>query len=391
MITWAVTDFAGYLPDTYYSLYVEGLGASAFTLGVILSISSVVMAFLQFLGGYWADKYGRKQLIVTMSLGRVLIFLIFAVAPTWHFILLAEVLLGMSVVSMPATMAIVADSLPPEKRGLGYSLTLIAGATSIISPLIAGILYLACNLIFGMRIAYVIVAACWLIAGLLLSKLVETMEKDASSKLSLKEGIRQYPNAVKDSITVWRLVPRSALNLLLVYAIATLSVRMCLPYYLLYANHVLKIEEFQWALMQTWSALVFYVSALPIGKIVDMFGRKKPLMASSALFALSLALFLFGDVPKLYVFFALSSLGNALVFIAYPALQADLVPKEYRGKVTGFTNFLDSLLASGGILLGGFIYENISQEAPFQLQLLTMILTIALTFLFIQEAHTREK
>lgn len=83
MSMWMVTDFAFLLPDTYYSLYVEALGASAFILGAIVAASGFARAFLQLAGGYWADKYGRKKLVVTMSLGKALVFLIFAFAPSW--------------------------------------------------------------------------------------------------------------------------------------------------------------------------------------------------------------------------------------------------------------------------------------------------------------------
>jgi hypothetical protein len=47
MSVWTITDFALLVPDTYYSIYVEALGASAFILGVIVSASSFAMAFLQ--------------------------------------------------------------------------------------------------------------------------------------------------------------------------------------------------------------------------------------------------------------------------------------------------------------------------------------------------------
>jgi MFS family permease len=82
MTMWAVTDFGNRLPDSYYSLYVESLGASAFVLGTILAVASLGMAFLSLAGGYWAHRYGRKPLIVSISFGRALIFLIFATAPT---------------------------------------------------------------------------------------------------------------------------------------------------------------------------------------------------------------------------------------------------------------------------------------------------------------------
>ncbi len=389
MAVWAITDFASFLPDTYYSLYAEALGASAFLLGIIVSVSSFVMAFLQLAGGYWADKYGRKLLIEGMSFGRALIFLIFATAPTWHFILLGEILLGISTISQPALTAILADSLPPEKRGLGYSLTIVAGATSILSPLVAGYLYLTYNLVIGMRIAYLIVSLCWFLSGLLFLRLTETLK--AEKQVSVKDAISQNPKAFKECLSVWKLVPKPMINLLLVFTPAMFFVRMCIPYYVLYANHILQIGAFQWALLQMWSSIMFYASVIPVGKLVDVIGRKKPLLLSSIFFAFGLLLFLHGDVPRLYVFFALSAIGNALIFTAYPSLQADLTSRELRGKVIGFTNFLDCILASGALLIGGFLYDNVSSMTPFLLQLSAMIITTVATVLFIREPKIKEE
>jgi len=386
---WAIADFANFLPNTYYSLYVEALGASAFLLGSILSAASLVMAFLLLAGGYWADKYGRKFLIISMSFARALIFLIFAAAPTWHFILLGEVLLGMSSISEPATVAVLADSLPPEKRGLGYSFSLAIGATSIFSPLVAGFLYLSYKLVQAMRIAYLIVSACWFVSGVVTLRLRETIHSERS-EISIKKAIKQYPKAIKECVIVWRLISKPMLNLLIVFTPTMFFVRMCAPYYVLYANHSLQIEETQWALLQTWSSIVFYVVLIPVGKLVDVYGRKKPLFLSAIASILGLSLFLNGDMPRLYIFFALSAIGNAMVFTAYPSLQADLTPKELRGKVGGFTSFIDYILASGALLLGGFLYENVASFMPFLLLLIVMIITAAATMIFISEPKTKE-
>jgi MFS family permease len=387
---WTITDFANFLPNTYYSLYVEALGASAFLLGAILSAASLAMAFLLLAGGYWADKYGRKLIIASVSFLRGLIFLIFAAAPTWHFILLGEVLLGISSISEPAVGAIFADSLPPEKRGLGYSFSLVVGATSILSPLIAGLLYISFNLVQAMRITYLIVSACWFTAGTILLRLTETL-KPETAKISIKQSIKQYPKAVKECINVLKLVPKPLLNLILVFTPVVFFVRMCTPYYVLYANHVLQIEKFQWALLQTWSSIVYYILLLPIGKFADVSGRKKPLLLSSIFFALGISLFLYGDLLSLYVFFALTAIGNAMVFTAYPSLQADLTPKEIRGKVIGLTSFLDCISASAALLLGGVLYEKVSPATPFLLQLIAMAITAIATFFLIKETKTKEK
>lgn len=388
MTIWAVADFAYLLPDAYYSLYVEALGASAFVIGAIVSISSFVMAFFQLIGGYMADKYGRKFLIVTMSFVRALTFLLFAVAPSWHFILLGEVMVGVSTISQPALSAIVADSLPPQKRGVGYSLTIIAGVTSIFSPLVAGFLYLKFNLVFGMRIAYLIVSGCYFVSGIMFLRLAETL-KCEENRISITKALRSYPKAVKECLTVPKIVPKQMLNLILIFTPVMFVVRMCILYYVLYAVHILEIEELQWAILQTWSSIVLYAALLPIGKTADVYGRKKPLILSSIFAVIGLSFFLYGDVFKLYIFFTFSALCNALVFIAYPSLQADLTPKEYRGKVIGFTSFLDCIFGSAALLLGGFLYENVAAATPFLLQMVVMAIAAVATMIFIKEPKTR--
>ncbi|MBX5320749.1 MAG: MFS transporter [Candidatus Bathyarchaeota archaeon] len=129
LVVWAFTDFAHLLPDTYYSLYVESLGGSPLTIGSILSASLFIMAFLQLAGGYWADKRGRKALIIGASFARTLIYIVFATAPTWHFIILGELLIGVVTIAQPAMSALVADSrfgsryessLPNSFRLLAY-------------------------------------------------------------------------------------------------------------------------------------------------------------------------------------------------------------------------------------------------------------------------------
>lgn len=390
MSMWMVTDFAFLLPDTYYSLYVEALGASAFILGAVVSASGFAMAFLQLAGGYWADRYGRKKLIVSMNFARALAFLIFAFAPNWYFILLGEMLVGVTMISQPAVMAIFADSVPPEKRGLGYSLSMFAGVTSVFSPLVAGLLYLNYKLIWSMRIAYLIVSLCWLVSGLALLSLKETLRPQTSG-ISIRQAVKQYPKAVRECVAVWRLVPKSMLNLFLVFTPTLFVVRMCIPFYTLYATQVLHVDGFQWALLHVWESVVLYLLMLPTGRLVDFFGRKKPLLLSSVFFALGITLFMTGDMLRLYVFLALSAVGNALVFTAYPALQADLTPPEYRGRVMGFSNFTDGFLGGVAVLLGGFLYGNISPVAPFAVQLIVLIVAVPSTYLFVKEARARQE
>ena len=91
--SWILIDFASELPATYYSLYVLQLGATETILGVIGLFSFLALASLQFPGGYLADKFGRKWLISSMTFGVALSHIFYAIAPSWHFILIGAVLM----------------------------------------------------------------------------------------------------------------------------------------------------------------------------------------------------------------------------------------------------------------------------------------------------------
>jgi MFS family permease len=68
-LSWIIMYFAQPIPATYASLYYLRLGADAFLLSVIGFAGSIAVALVQFLGGYLADKHGRRWLIVMMTYG----------------------------------------------------------------------------------------------------------------------------------------------------------------------------------------------------------------------------------------------------------------------------------------------------------------------------------
>lgn len=165
---------------------------------------------------------------------------------------------------------------------------------------------------------------------------------------------------------------------------------MTIPYYIIYATSFLKVSELQYSTLIAWESAVYYLSLLPIGRIIDKAGRKNPLILSAVLNIFGILLFIHGDLPRLYAAYSLFAIGNSLVFVAYPSLQADIVPRKHRGKVFGFENLLVSVLSSISVLAGGFIYEHVSVQLPFVLLLASMVPTSLLTFFLIHEPKKRE-
>ena len=392
VVSWILIDFAMELPGTYYALYVLGLGATETIIGMIGLLSFLALASMQFPGGYLADKFGRKWLISTMTFGVGLSFIFHAIAPSWHFILIGTVLMALlNSTYQPALMAMISDSVPSERRGMGFGIImLITSASTTPGPLVAGILRNQFGLMNGMRIGYGIVVALFLIAAFLrLTRLRETMTN--GQKPSFSELFQSYPTAMKATFDVWKSVPRSMFYLFLSTVIATFGFAAVQLYLVVYAVQVLLIDEAVWPIILTALFITTIIFSIPAGKLVDKVNRKLPLLTAYILFGVSMWIFVNGDISRLFVSLVLVGVGQVMMNAAFSALQADLTPREQRGKVNGFINFANFILMALGNLAGGILYEHVSPQLPFLLAAICVIPSFILTFVMVQEPEKREE
>jgi len=377
------------IPYTYYPKYIEGLGGNPFIVGVIGSASYATLALVQIPGGYLADKHGRRQLTVIMTFAISITYFLFAVAPNWQVFMIASILQNIFLVYQPALQALVADSTPPEKRGLGFSIINFLHYISVPSPIIAGVLAVRFGLLPGMRIAYLVVTVAFLVVAILRTRFKETLEKTAEGN-PLTGAIKNFPKSITESVKALKTESRPMLFLFASFAIYHFAWFMCSIYLISYALDILHIEEFEWAALMAWFSVVNILSALPCGKIIDRFGRKKPLAAAWLLFTPALIGFVYGNIVIASISFLLLGVALIVANTAYPALMADFVAREKRGKIIGSTNFFFNILSSLGQFSGGFMYQYLSAELPFLLSAILFIPCLILTLFKVHEPTSRE-
>jgi len=368
-LSWVIMYFAIPIPQTYASLYYLSLGADEFLLSVIGFAGSIAIALVQFLGGYLADKHGRRWLVATMTYGLAFGTFFFIIAPSWPFIMLGMIIQSICAIYGPALIAMVIDSLPPENRGAGYSFQLtVANLVVLPAPLIAQYLTLTFNFDVGMRAAYTIVMVAYFATATLRLKLKETLPpNDANSHPKIVQALREYPKSVKESIGVWRKLSKSAFYLFL----ATISINgivvSCYTYFVVYATSVLSITESQWALVMAFMYLTIAIPIILAGLSMDIFGRKRFLILGYLLYIPSMILFVNADFNMLLLAFFFYGLGNMLQLNSYQVLMGDMIPRNLRGTATGCIQFF--MYLSQGLLqvLVGFLYAFVSPQLPFLL------------------------
>jgi len=384
ILSWLILDFFTELPGTYYALYIEALGATATGIGLIGSVQMLAAALVQIPGGYLTDKYGRKWLIYTMTFIAAFARLFYVYAPTWEWLILGAFIAGLCSIYQPALNAIVADSLPKEKRGMGFSIiNLITSAATTPAPLVAGYLFTLYGLISSMRLIYKLVILGFLAAALLRTRLTETVENP--EKINIHELVNSYPISIRESINVWKLVPRAAFILFIVTIFMNFTSGLFQPILTLYIVKDLGISEVQLSYIMTALPVSMILMALPAGKAIDVVGKKKPIMASFILWALAILLLIYGNFTRLII--AISMWGLLMVFAnsAISSLEAGLVPKEHRGKVNGSKGFFRLIAASLGQLTGGWLYDSVNHKVPFLIQIGLVMIPLVMVYLWIDE------
>jgi len=391
-LSWVIMYFAIPIPQTYASLYYLSLGADEFLLSVIGFAGSIAIALVQFPGGYLADKHGRRWLVATMTYGLAFGTFFFIIAPSWPFIMLGMIIQSICAIYGPALIAMVIDSLPPEKRGAGYSFQLtVANLVLLPAPLIAQYLTLTFNFDLGMRLAYTVVMVAYFATATLRLKLKETLPPDvANNRPKIVEALREYPKSVKESIGVWRKLSKSAFYVFLATISMNGMVVSCYTYFVVYATSVLGITESQWALVIAFMYLTIAIPSILAGLSMDAFGRKRFLILGYLLYIPGMILFINADFNMLLLAFFFYGLGNMMQLNSYQVLMGDMIPRKLRGTANGCIQFFMYLVQAVLQLVVGFLYAFVSPQLPFLLLAATAVPFAAFIAFKVSEPAVKE-
>jgi MFS family permease len=357
----AINGFGGGLIGTYVSLYFVELGGSPIMLGLMAAMASIIGCAMSLLGGFIADYYGRRKIVVLTAFYGAFFPLLYAVIRDWRLFAALGVASAFGSISGPASHALMVDSLSPEKRTTGIaSLEVIPSLPVAVSPLIGGWLIQNYGLLDGFRLACVYTAsAAFISAFIFFLFLKETLRRGLISNSN--------PNKLRDVMKFPRQLPTSLKALMLSNVLIAFANGAVGQYYILYASSVIGLTTMEWA---TIVSLQYLGSALKIpgAWLSDKVGKRKVMILSvlacapcTILFTLSRSFF--------------QTLAVALLLIvtgiyygpAYAALQADLTPRTIRGRITAFWQLSSSFSAASGTLTGGFLFQTFNPASPFYL------------------------
>jgi len=360
----------------YLQLYLGSLGANPEQISAVQSVQNVVNAASRVVGGYLADKKGRKRII---WLGTVLVsasYALMALAPSWTVYAAASVLSSAVLFYQPALESIQADSVAMHLRGRVYAaLHLLSGSLSSVAPLGGAALVNCLGMENGVRVSLALSAAVGLGVALARYKWLEETLREPGSSGSLVSAYREVfsrlSGPIRDMVAL-----DAALNFLG-------GLTLLWNYYVF---HFLGVDATGLAAISSVSSVVGLLSTIPSGYLVDLRGRGLSLQLSIHLGTASLLLFVAAPprtaytLPLLLLCGIVEAVGGSLYSLAHSALRADVFPLESRGRVYALLGLPPAVAWSAGAAVGGWLYAALEPRAPF---LASLVLRLALTPLLV--------
>jgi MFS family permease len=330
--------------------YLEALGATTPTIGLFGTAEDFLDAIYQYPGGWLADYSGRRRAFLTFVVLASAGYLIYLVSPSWPFIFLglAFVMAWQSMAS-PAIFAIIGDSLPKERRAMGFTLqSILKRIPIVIAPLLGGALIAWLGIIRGIHAGLVITLAFAAITILLLRRL--NIEIKSAQAANIRGVWRSFHGALK------RLL------------ISDVIIRMCEGMTgvltILYVTNVQGLSVARYgtlvAVQMTTSILVY----IPAARIADRVGRKPFVIATFLSFALfPLAIVLASNFAMLMLAFVVGGLRE----IGEPSRKAmivDFAREDVRARSVGLYYLIRSLSITPAAAIGGLLWK-LTPEVPF--------------------------
>ncbi len=353
----------------YIQLYLSGLGATPGDISLVQSLQQYGNALSRVVGGYFADKHGRKRIIWVGTLLVSVTYLLMALASDWRLYAVISSVNSFALFYQPALESIQADSVALDARGRIYAfIQFLTGLTSSLAPLGGAAAVNALGLVGGVRLGFVLSGLVGLaIAVARLKYLEETLSSNNAE--SFLEAYRKALKFMKGNIA----------SMLLVDVVFNLVGAMTFlgNYYMFY---YLGVDETALGVLATVGGLTGLLFTIPAGFVVDRHGRGLALTWGYILGTLNLLIFVLtppkthATLPLLLLSAVIGSMGGPLYTLAHDSLRADLVPKEYRGRVFAILGIPPAIAWSAGAMIGGWMYSALGPQMPFIASLVLRIL-----------------
>ncbi len=355
--------------------YAESFGASAFTIGLLGTVFSLMQFLVAPLCGRWSDRIGRRPIIVAGLLVSCLAYIALALADSLTLIFVARIIGGVAGANVPAAQAYIADVTTAENRAKGMGLVGAAfGLGFIFGPAIGGVLAR-----FGHDVPM------WCAAALCLANfmaalffLPETRRGDRTrvsmSQRDLFSRALRHPG----------LLPLLIVFFLLSTAFSGFEVTFAL---FTARRFGFTAESIGWVFAFIGLVLTI-VNGVLVGRIVPRFGERRIIPFAIGLTGFSLLMIPAShSVPVLFAVCGIMAVGMGFNNPSLTSAVSRLSDPSEQGGMLGLAQSLAALGRIVGPAWGGFLFDRAGIASPYVSAALIMMVALMLAIAGVRRAR----
>lgn len=370
MFAMVLANIAGSMYGILLPIYLTDLGASVVQVGLVFTLSSVVVLILQIFGGWISDSIGRLRAIAIGSIGGVIAFGLMLLANSWETMLFAIAVSQIPYALVgPSFGAFIAENSSEANRGRVYGITdTIYQITGVIGPPLGGFI----AGVYGFKPMLFVAAIFYTVAAGLRIWMATTMrspEEASPQKLTVKSFKSSLTLMIGmvlgGSIVTWIFITDGVWDI---------AYRLSGELQPLYLEQIAGIPIIQIGLLGAFFSIGMMVTPILSGRISDRFGERVPISLGFLMVFFAYLIFLqVSDFIGFAVTWAFFGVSVGLMSPAYQSLISKVVPKENLGVFTGMFRGSLGLISLPAPWIGAQLWERFNPRVPF---IITAILAL---------------
>jgi len=326
--------------------YAESMGASAFQLGLLMTVYALCQFIFAPFWGSYSDRVGRKPVLLVGMFGFTLTFYIFALANSLWVLFVARIAGGaLSCATVPTAMAVMGDTSSPEKRGAGMGMVGASmGMGMIFGPAI------------GSGLAHISLAAPFVVAGSLSLLICFCILFLVKESLPVEDRVSEAQKI--DRAPLLKGLKSPLAFLFTAMFLASMAEATNMGTFALFAEGKLGFGPTSMGLIFSCAGLAsVLVQGFVVGRSINKWGEEKTSGAGIILMAASFALFLQAkSLLELIIYMGIFSAGTGLIRPSISAATSKRTTGS-QGTAMGVLQGYDSLGRVIGPSLGGYLLD----------------------------------
>lgn len=341
------------MAERFLPIYLMAIGGGALTIGLLNGLDNFLSAVYSFLGGYLSDRFGTNRSLLFFNFAAMFGFGIVILIPAWQAVIVGAVFfLSWSAISLPATMKLITEVLPMEKRTMGVSmLALVRRIPMALGPLLGGVCIGLWGERDGVRAAFVVALLLAICATIIQQRFIEDTPSESSKQ---RDRLAAEVNPFK---LIHHMGPD--LKRLLV---SDILIRYCeqIPYAFVVIWCMKTIAQpvsaIQFGFLTTIEMVTALLVYIPVAYLADKGGKKTFILITFIFFTLfPLVLFFcqsFALLVPAFILRGLKEFGEP----TRKTLIMDLAPEERKAAVFGLYYMLRDMVVAIAAFGGAFLW-----------------------------------